>query len=177
MKKFGDYGIAPIRCETRVGGADVKEWLYKVNQILYLHKEDYVCPGLLHRMRKELRAVLIDLYGTEVPPVAQQKKDEILRKGKAYFQKMTDLERSFQWEPTDTEDIQRVLRFWVSKFVREKSSLTLEKAVELLKKMKQVYEDYYMDASKHLILDDVSTASFKSVQDELGVYINASLGI
>ena len=49
--------------------------------------------------------------------------------------------------------------------------------LELLKKMKQVYEDYYMDASKNLILDDVSTASFKSVQDELGVYINASLGI
>lgn len=177
MKKFGDYGIAPIRCETRIGGADVKEWLYKVNQILYLHKEDYVCPGLLHRMRKELRAVLIDLYGTEVPPVAQQKKEEILRKGKAYFQKMTDLERSFQWEPTDTEDIQRVLRFWVSKFVREKSSLTLEKAVEMLKRTNQVYEDYYESASKQISLDQVSTASFKSVQDELKGYINTSLGL
>ena len=177
MERFGDYGIAPIKCETRVGGTDVKDWLYKVNDILYRHKKDYVCPALLERMKEDLRVVLTDFYNTEVPPIAQRKKDEILQKGKAYYVKMTELERDFRWEPADAEDIHRVLRYWVSQYVNSKKELTLEKAVELLKKMKQVYEDYYMDASKNLILDDVSTASFKSVQDELGVYINASLGI
>ena len=41
MKRFGDYGIAPIKCETRMGGADVKDWLYRINNILYPHKYDY----------------------------------------------------------------------------------------------------------------------------------------
>ena len=90
---------------------------------------------------------------------------------------MKELERNFRWESADADEINKVLRYWVSQYVKSKKELTLEKAVELLKKMKQVYEDYYMDASKHLILDDVSTASFKSVQEELRVYINASLGI
>ena len=177
MKKLGDYGIAPIKCETRVGGADVKDWLYKVNDILYKHKEDYACPALLHRMRGDLRAVLVDFHNTEVPPIAQRKKDEILQKGKAYFQKMTELERSFRWESADADDIQRVLRFWVSKFVKEKPNLTLNKAVEMMKGTKQAYEDYYTDASRHISLDRVSTASFQSVQDELKEYIETFLGI
>lgn len=177
MKRFGDYGIAPIKCETRMGGADVKDWLYRINNILYPHKYDYVCPALLKRMMSELRDVLIDLHETEVPPFAQQKKNEILHKGKAYYCQMKELERNFRWESADADEINKVLRYWVSQYVKSKKELTLEKAVELLKKMKQVYEDYYMDASKHLILDDVSTASFKSVQEELRVYINASLGI
>ena len=118
-------------------------------------------------MTSELREVLIDLHYTDVPPFAQQKKNEILLKGKAYYCQMKKLERNYRWEPADADDINNVLRYWVSQFVKSKKELTLEKAVELLKKMKQVYEDYYKDASKHLILDDVSTASFKSVQEEL----------
>jgi hypothetical protein len=177
MKKLGDYGIAPIKCETRVGGADVRDWLYKVNDILYRHKEDYACPALLHRMMEDLRVVLVDLHNTEVPPIAQRKKDEILHKGKAFYLQMKQLEKDFKWEPADAEDIYKVLRYWVSKFVKAKPNLTLEKAVELLRSSKQVYEDYYMEASQHLSLDQFSTASFLSVQDELKAYINSSLGL
>ena len=92
MKKFNDYNIAPIKCETKVGGTSVKEGLYKVNGVLYPHKFDYICPALLKRTRAELRVALIKLFNTNVPPIAQKKKDEILQKGKSYFQKMKELE-------------------------------------------------------------------------------------
>ena len=118
-------------------------------------------------MKEDLRVVLTDFYNTEVPPIAQRKKDEILQTGKTYYNKMTELERDFRWEPIDAEDIQRVLRFWVARFVKEKPDLTLEKAVGMIKKTKQVYEDYYTDASRHISLERVSTTSFKSMQEAL----------
>lgn len=177
MMRFGDYGIAPIKCENRKGGADVQEWLYKVNDILYRHKFDYVCPALLKRMTEELRVVLLDLHNTEVPPVAQKKKDEILQKGKAYYCKMKHLEQNFKWMPEDADDISKVLRYHVSAFVKKKPDLTLEDAVKMMKESKQVYDDYYTDASTHISLDRVSTASFKSVQEELRAFINSSLGL
>ena len=177
MRKFSDYGIAPIKCETKMGGAEVKEEFHKVNDILYHHKMDYVCPSLLKRMRGELRIALTRLHDKKVPPIAQKKKDEILQKGKAYFQKMQELERGFKWEQADAEDIQKVLRYKVANYLKEKPTLNPEKAVALLKECNQVYEDYYTDASNHIALDQVSTGSFKSVQKELKEYINFSLGI
>ena len=98
MRKFNDYGIAPIKCETKMGGTEVKDWLYRVNDILYQHKMDYVCPALLKRVKEELRAALIGLYNTKVSPIAQKKKDEILQKGKAHFQTIREIERNFKWE-------------------------------------------------------------------------------
>ena len=105
MKKFGDYNIAPIKCETKMGGTSVKDGLYKVNGVLYPHKYDYLCPALLKRTRGELRTALIALYNTRVPPIAQKKKDEILQKGKAHFLKIRELERDFKWMPADAADI------------------------------------------------------------------------
>ena len=177
MKKFNDYGIAPIKCETKMGGTEVKDWLYRVNDILYQHKMDYVCPALLKRMKEELRAALMGLYNTKVPPIAQKKKDEILQKGKAYYQKLQELERSFKWESADADDIQKVLRYRVAAYLKEKPNLTPIKAVSFLKGCNQVYEEYYTDASNHIALDHVSTGSFKSVQKELREYIGSSLGI
>ena len=127
MKKFSDYGIAPIKCETKMGGTEVKDWLYKINDILYHHKMDYVCPALLNRVKGELRAALVGLYNTKVPPIAQKKKDEILQKGKAHYQKMQDLERSFKWEDADADDIQKVLRYRVAAYLKEKPNLTRPK--------------------------------------------------
>ena len=176
MRRFGEYNIAPIRCETKTGDESVKEGLYKVNGVLYPHKFDYVCPALLSRMRGELRGALVELYNTKVPTIAQKKKNEILQKGKAYFQTMKELERDFKWEPTDADDIQRVLHYWVAAYVKEKPNLTPEKAMEILKKSKQAYADYYVDASRHIPLDHISTASFVSVQQELKDYICSSLG-
>lgn len=177
MKKFNDYGIAPIKCETKMGGAEVKDEFRKVNDILYHHKMDYVCPSLLKRMKGELRIALIELHDKKVPPIAQKKKDEILQKGKAYYQKMQELERDFKWEQTDAEDIQKVLRYRVAQFLKEKPDLTPTKAVSFLNGCNQVYEDYYTDASNHIALDQVSTGSFKSVQKELKEYITSSLEI
>ena len=48
--------------------------------------------------------------------------------------------------------------------------------MEILKKSKQAYADYYVDASRHIPLDHISTASFISVQQELKDYIRSSLG-
>ena len=90
---------------------------------------------------------------------------------------MTELERDFKWDPTDADDIQKVLRYWVSAYVKEKPQLTTEKALELLNKSKQAYADYFEDASRHIPLDHISTASFISVQQELKDYIGASLGL
>ena len=177
MERFGDYGIAPIKCEIRVGGADVKDWLYKVNDIFYRHKLDYVCPAMLKRMKEDLRDVLTDFYYTEVPPIAQKKKDEILQKGKALYNKMRDLENTFVWNQADEEDIARVLRYWVSKYVIEKPFLSVEGAVEMLKKSKQAYEDYYLVAKSHIDLGHVPTASFTSMMEELKAFINTSLGL
>ena len=177
MKKFSDYGIAPIKCETKMGGTEVKDGLYKVNDILYHHKMDYVCPALLQRVKGELREALIRLYDTQVPPIAQRKKDEILRKGKAFFQKMKELERNFKWEQTDAEDIQKVLRYRVSLYLKEKPSLTPTKAAAFLKGCNQVFDDYFTEASNYIALDQVSTSSFKSMQKELKSFICSSLGI
>lgn len=177
MKKFDDYHIAPIKCETKMGGTSVKDGLYKVNGILYQHKLDYLCPALLERLGGELRTALIDLYKTGVPPIAQKKKDEILQKGKAYYLKMKELERDFKWMPADAADIQKVLRYRVSAYLKQKPDLTLSKAVELLKENEQVYNDYYKAASQHIDLECVSTGSFKSMQKELQAFISSSLGI
>ena len=177
MKKFWEYNLAPIKCENKVGDAEVKDWLCKVNNVFYWHKYDYVCPALLTRMRENLRAALLGLYNTKVPSIAQKKKTEILQKGKVYYQKMTELERDFKWDPTDADDIQRVLRYRVSAYVKEKPNLTPETALEMLNKNKQTYADFYEDASKHIPLDHISTASFTSVQQELTDYISSSLGL
>ena len=177
MRKFSDYGIAPIKCETKMGGTEVKDWLYRVNGILYQHKMDYVCPALLKRMKEELRAALIGLYNTKVPPIAQRKKDEILQKGKAHFRKIQELERNFKWESADADDIQKVLRYKVAAYLKEKPTMNQAKAVALLQECNLVYEDYYTDASNQIALDQVSTGSFKSVQKELREYIGSSLGI
>ena len=177
MRKFGEYNLAPIKCENKVGDAKVTDWLHKVNNVFFFHKNDYVCPALLMRMREDLRAALIGLYSTNVPSIAQKKKMEILQKGKAYYQKMTELERDFKWEPTDADDIQRVLRYRVSAYVKEKPNLTPETALKMLNKNKQTYADFYTDASKHIPLDHISTASFFSVQQELKDYISSSLGL
>ena len=177
MEKFGDYGIAPIKCETRVGGADVKDWLYKVNDILYRHKLDYVCPALLKRMKEDLRVVLVDFYNTEVPPIAQSKKEEILRKGKALYNKMKDLEKTFVWNQADEEDIEKVLRYWVAQYVKEKPFLSVEKAVEMHRQSKQAYEDYYLGAKHHIELERISTGPFTSMLAELKTFINSALGL
>ena len=177
MKKFSDYNIAPIKCENKMGTAELTEWLKKVNNVFYWHKYDYICPALLSRMKGDLRTALIGLYSTNVPSIAQKKKTEILQKGKALFQKMTELERNFKWQPTDADDIQRVLRYWVSAYVKEKPNLTPEKAIEILKKSKQAYADYYEDASRFIPLDHISTTSFGSVQQELKDYISSSMGL
>ena len=177
MQKFGDYGIAPIKCETRVGGADVKDWLFKVNDILYNHKEDYVCPALLHRMREDLRVVLIDFHNTEVPPIAQRKKDEILQKGKALYQKMTELEKTFVWNQADEDDIAKVLRYRVSIYLKEKPFLSVEKAVKMHKQSKQAYEDYYLGAKHHIELGRIPTGSFTSMLAELKTFINSALDL
>ena len=177
MKRFGDYGIAPIKCETRMGGADVKDWLYKVNDILYRHKFDYVCPALLKRMKEDLRVVLVDFLDTEVPPIAQKKKEEILQKGKALFYKMKDLEKTFVWNQADEEDIARVLRYWVSKYVKEKPFLSVEKAIAIHKQSKQAYEDYYLGAKHHIELERIPTGPFSLMLVELKAFINSSLGL
>ena len=177
MKKFDDYGIAPIKCETKMGGTSVKDGLYKLNGVLYPHKFDYLCPSLLKRMRGELRTALIDLHNTIVPPIALKKKEEILRKGKAYFLKMKELEQSFKWEPADAEDIQKVLRYRVSAFLKQKPTLTLSTAVALLKENQQVFDDYYTDASRFIDLHGVSTDSYKSMQKELKAFVSSSLGL
>ena len=177
MERFGDYGIAPIKCETRVGGADVKDWLYKVNDILYRHKQDYVCPALLKRMKEDLRVVLTDFYNTEVPPIAQGKKDEILQKGKNIYKKMTDLEKTFVWNQADEEDIARVLRYWVSKYVKEKPFLSIEKAIAMYKQSKQAYEDYYLGAKHHIELERIPTGPFSSMLAELKSFINSALDL
>lgn len=177
MERFGDYGIAPIRCETRIGGEEVKEWLYKINGILYPHKEDFVCPALLNRMRKDLREALIDFHNTEVPPIAQRKKEEILQKGKAMFNKMKDLEKTFVWNQADEEDITRVLRYWVSKYLKEKPFLTIEKAIQMHRQCKQAYEDYYLGAKHHIELDRIPTGPFTSMLTELKTFINSSLDL
>ena len=177
MKKFNDYNIAPIKCETKVGGTSVKYGLYKVNGVLYPHKFDYICPALLKRTREELRAALIKLYNTKVPPIAQKKKDEILQKGKSYFQKMKELEQSFKWVPADAADIQKVLRYRVSAYIRLKPDLTPSKALALFKENQQVYDDYYTDASRYIDLYEVSTDTFKSMQKELESFVCSSLGL
>lgn len=177
MKKFGDYNIEPIKCETKMGGTSVKEGLYKVNGVLYPHKLDYICPALLKRTREELRTELIKLYNTKVPPIAQKKKDEILQKGKSYFQKMKELEQNFRWVPADAADIQKVLRYRVSAYLKQKPDLTLSKAVALLKENQQAYDDYYTDASQHIDLHEVSTNTFKSMQKELESFVRSSLGL
>lgn len=177
MKKFDDYNIAPIKCETKMGGKSVKDALYKVNGVLYPHKFDFLCPALLKRMGEELRSALMGLYNTKVPPIAQKKKDEILQKGKAYYLKMKELERDFKWIPADADDIQKVLRYRVSTYLREKPDLTLSKAIKLLEENERVYNDYYNEASKYIDLNDVSTGTFKSMQMELKTFISSSLGM
>lgn len=175
MRKFWEYGLAPIKCDNKVGGTEVNSWLNKVNNVFFWHKYDYVCPALLTRMRGELRTALIGLNDTKVPSIAQKKKEEILQKGKAYFQKMKELERDFKWEPTDADDIQKVLRYQVAAYVKKKPNLTLEEAMKLRNKNRQAYADYYEDASRYIPLDHISTASFFSVQQELKDYISSSL--
>ena len=177
MKKFDDYQIAPIKCETKMGGTSVKDGLYKVNGVLYSHKFDYLCPALLKRMGGELRTALIGLYNTTVPPIAQKKKDEILQRGKAYYLKMKELERDFKWEPADAADIQKVLRYRVAEYLKQKPNLTPAKALAMLKENEQVYNDYYKDASQFIDLKDVSTDTFKSVQKELQTFLFSSLDI
>ena len=177
MKKFDDYHIAPIKCETKMGGTSVMDWLYKVNGVLYPHKFDYLCPALLKRMGGELRTALIGLYYKKVPPIAQKKKDEILQKGKVYYLKMKELERDFKWEPADAADIQKVLRYRVSAYLKQKPDLNMSKAIGLLKENEQVYNDYYKDASQYIDLNEVSTDTFKSMQKELQAFISSSLGI
>ena len=177
MKKFGDYNIAPIKCETKMGGTSVKDGLYKINGVLYPHKYDYLCPALLKRTRGELRTALIALYNTRVPPIAQKKKDEILQKGKAHFLKIRELERDFKWMPADAADIQKVLRYRVAEYLKQKPTLTLSKAVEILNENERVYNDYYKDASQFIDLKGVSTDTFKSMQKELQAIISSLLGI
>ena len=177
MKKFEDYNIAPIKCETKTGGPSVKDGLYKVNGVLYPHKRDYICPALLKRMKGKLREALIELYNTAVPPLANKKKREILQKGKTHFLKIRELEQNFKWEPSDAEDIQKVLRYRVSGYLKEKPTLTMGKAVQLFKENKQVFDDYYTDASQYIDLEEVSTDSFKSMQKELKNFVNSSLGM
>ena len=177
MKKFGDYGFAPIHCETKMGGAEVKNWLYKVNGVLYPHKFDYVCPALLKRTKEDLRVALIDFYNAKVPSIAQKKKEEILQKGKVFYLKMKELENNFKWEPADAEDVQKVLRYWVAAYLKLKPKMTMKDAVALLQSSKQAYADYYEDASKYIALDQVSTETFKSMQNELTCYVHQSLGI
>lgn len=177
MKKFEDYNIAPIKCENKMGGTSVKDGLYKINGVLYHRKMDYICPGLLKRTREELRTALIGLYNTKVPPIAQKKKEEILQKGKSFFQQMKEIEQNFKWVPADARDIQKVLRYRVSAYIRQKPDLTPLKAVALLKENQQVYDDYYTDASQHIDLYEVSTDTFKSMQKELKAFVSSSLGI
>ena len=177
MKKFEDYDISPIKCENKMGGTSVKDKLYRINGVLYPHKLDYICPALLKRTREELRIALLDLYNTKVPPIAVKKKEEILQKGKSFFQKLKDIEQSFKWVPADAKDIQKILRYRVAAYIKQKPELTLPKAVALLKENQQVYDDYYTDASQHIDLYEVSTDTFRSMQKELKDFVSSSLGI
>ena len=98
-------------------------------------------------------------------------------KGKSYFQKMKELEQNFRWVPADAADIQKVLRYRVSAYLKQKPDLTLSKAVALLKENQQAYDDYYTDASQHIDLHEVSTNTFKSMQKELESFVRSSLGL
>ena len=79
--------------------------------------------------------------------------------------------------PADAEDIQKVLRYRVSAFLKQKPTLTLSKAVALLNENQQVFDDYYTDASRFIDLHGVSTDSYKSMQKELKAFVSSSLGL
>ncbi len=176
MKRFKDYHIEPIkRCSHQIGDEKVKEWHYKINDVLYTMPNSYVCAKVATRKGDELKAVLTAFYNSPVPRMSQPKKEEILRKGKAIYLQLRQIAQSFQWEPSDTEQIAMVLRYQVRKYLSDKPVMTIEKAVSILNDNKQIYSDYYLDAAEHIDVTSIDTRSFGSMQAELKEFVSSQL--
>ena len=135
-------GLVPIKAENREGTDKLKELHVHANDILFQNRFKYIFKRDADHIYTELCTCGKDLAGLEVPDRAKPKKEELLAKLRQICNSLNVYRKQDQtFEDVDKMD--KAIGYFTHKFIEIKDSITFEKATELLKESKELYNNVY----------------------------------
>lgn len=172
LKQGKQLGLTPIKAENKEGTDKLKDLHYRINDILYVNAGRYIDQALAQSLYKDLCGLGVELDALEVPERARAKKTEILGKLRTIC---TNL-KSYRKDTQTLEDVplmQKAINWTVHVCIdaKEKGDLGPERALELLKETKRVYEAF-KPFEEHL-----KTDTLVKLNGELVNNIDTNLGI
>lgn len=164
-------GLVPIKCENKEGTDKLKEIHHDINDILYRTRYAYIFKRDANDIYTRLCAYGKDLAGLEVPDRAKAKQEELLAKLRVVCNSLNVYRKQDQtFEDVDKMD--KALGFFTHRFIEIKDNITFEKATELLKESKELYNNVYPFAERLSKIENFircNTQLLTWIQSEYGI--------
>lgn len=135
-------GLVPLKCENKEGTDKLKEIHHGINDILFRTRYSFIFKRDANDIYTRLCAYGKDLAGLEVPDRAKAKKEELLTKLRKVCNSLNVYRKQDQ-TVEDVDKMDKALGYFTHKFIEVKDNITFDKAVELLKESKELYNNVY----------------------------------
>ena len=133
-----EIGLAPIRCKNRDGSEALKTLHFRINDILFQLRYEYIFQTKAMTTLSRLISLGKELKELNVPDKAKPKKNEILTQLRNICRQLQGYSNYTQ-TGDDTEEMQKAVNNLVHQYLKEKDGLTLEEALEYTVKTKELY--------------------------------------
>jgi hypothetical protein len=144
IKKLSEMGIAPIKCENKIGNDKLKELHYKVNQTIFFYSKKFINKAIKAKLMDIWSTVGLEIKNLDVPQSAKAKKEEILQKLRERFTLLLQYKTDLIEEKLNYGAMQ-TMKYQVSTYLYKKDHNTLqtpEQIIELLNEFKTVASDW-----------------------------------
>lgn len=152
MKKGKEIGLSPIKCENKQGNDCLRDYHYRINDILYPLGYQYISSGKQARVLNQLASICKEIKECEFPQSCQAKKEEILERCRTIYKNL----KAYDSDDDEQQSVS-VVKYQVSKYLKDKreGNLNIDSLVKYLIENKEIANDYCV------------TNSLKSVQNEI----------
>ena len=171
MKTGKELGLEIIKCQNKTGTDALRQLHHEINEVLYRNTYRYINQALANDMYNTLCGYGKTLGETEVPASAKPKRDELLSELRKRCLALRDY-RKLTNTAEEVPQMQKVVNYFVHQCIKAKEDgLTTEKALELLKESKRIYDAFIPFA------EDLKLETLTSFNTELLNYFDATYGI
>lgn len=161
MRKGEELGIESIKTQSKEGNHKLQALHYRINDILYDYKMRYISPHTAIRVANDLTTLGVEVKEVDVNTKAVAKKEEILSKLRTIVQSLKQYAKSYVWQQSDSSQVEATLKYQISKYIRTKENLDVEK---MLCENKQIWEELYLQCPYR---GRIQTKKFVDMQYEL----------